>query len=148
MDSGNDVNSVFDVESNKLFSMVNTGLENSQLRLSEIIEIYYQIINVSSLATLLSQQSGDSAEHQLLTSKIEKTQKFIAEKFNSNLHCTITKYLADSIADITKSLQSSNSLEKSKEDIESEAKLYEQLRETMSTKEFVDQYAQGLQSND
>ena len=148
MDSGNDVSAVFDAESDKLFSMVNVGLAKPELPLSEIVEIYYQIINVSSLGTMLLQQFGDSAENQLLTSKIEKTQKFISEKFNLNLHCAITKHLTDSIADITKNLQSSSALEKSKEDIESEAKMYEQLRETMSTKEFVDQYEQGLLTDD
>ena len=102
MDSGNDVSSVFDAESNKLFSMVNAGLAKPELPVSEIVEIYYQIINVSSLGTMLLQQFGDSAEHKLLTSKIEKTQRFISEKFNSNLHRTITKHLTDSIANITK----------------------------------------------
>ena len=33
---------------------------------------------------------------------------------------------------------------KSKEDIEKEAKLYEELRQTMSTKEFVEQYEKGI----
>ena len=148
MDSNNDVSSIFEAESNKLFSMVNTRLENPELQLSGIIETYYQIINVSSLATMMLQQPGMSAKSESLTSKIEKTQRFISEKFNSDLHHTVKKYLTDSIADITKDLQSSNALEKSKEDIESEAKLYEKLRETMSTKEFVDQYEQGLQSDD
>ena len=144
MESNNDVNSVFDTESTKLFSMVNSGMANPELGLSDIIDMYYQIINVSSLSTMLLQQSDDSAEHKLLNSKIEKTQRFISEKFDSNLHRTITKYLEDSITSITKDLQSSNNLEKSKESIESDAKLYEQLRETMSTKEFVNQYEQGL----
>jgi len=40
-----------------------------------------------------------------------------------------------------------NSEQKSKETIENEAKLYEKLREIMSTKEFVKQYDSGL-SND
>ena len=36
---------------------------------------------------------------------------------------------------------------KSKEDIEKEAKLYKELREVMSTKEFVEQYATGLKDD-
>jgi len=44
-------------------------------------------------------------------------------------------------------LQSINSEHKSKETIENEAKLYEKLREIMSTKEFVKQYDAGI-SND
>jgi hypothetical protein len=41
-------------------------------------------------------------------------------------------------------LKSNTGKEKTKEIIESEAKLYEKLRMTMSTKEFVEQYDQGL----
>ncbi len=52
--------------------------------------------------------------------------------------------LTNSLADTTKSLQSDNTLEKSKEVIETEAKLYDKLRQTMSTREFVEQYDQGL----
>ena len=52
--------------------------------------------------------------------------------------------IATSISDITSNLQSINSEPKSKETIENEAKLYEKLREIMSTKEFVKQYDAGL----
>ena len=48
------------------------------------------------------------------------------------------------IQEMTKNLQSGNSGEKSKEQIESDAKLFEELRQTMSTKEFVEQYENGL----
>jgi hypothetical protein len=48
---------------------------------------------------------------------------------------------------LTKNLQSGNSGDKSKEKIESDAKLFEELRQKMSTKEFVEQYDHGL-SND
>ena len=55
--------------------------------------------------------------------------------------------ITNSISEITNNLQSLNSEQKSKETIENEAKLYEKLREIMSTKEFVKQYDSGL-SND
>ena len=45
---------------------------------------------------------------------------------------------------MTKQLQSSSSSDQSKEDIENQAKNFEQLREMMSTKEFVEQYDKGL----
>jgi hypothetical protein len=45
---------------------------------------------------------------------------------------------------LTKNLQSRNSNEKSKEQIESDAKLFEELRQNMSTKEFVEQYDYGI----
>ena len=54
------------------------------------------------------------------------------------------KHIINSISDITDNLQSLNSEQKSKETIETEAKLYEKLREIMSTKEFVKQYDAGM----
>ena len=49
----------------------------------------------------------------------------------------------------TNNLQSlgKESSKKSKEHIEKEAKLYKELREVMSTKEFVEQYAIGLKDD-
>ena len=54
------------------------------------------------------------------------------------------KELSDSILETTKKLQSGSPGQKSKEEIESEAKLFEELRQKMSTKEFVEQYDKGL----
>ena len=56
----------------------------------------------------------------------------------------ILKHITNSISNITSNLQSINSEQKSKETIENEAKLYEKLREIMSTKEFVKQYDAGI----
>jgi hypothetical protein len=52
--------------------------------------------------------------------------------------------LTKSIQDTVKILQSRDSEQKSKEDTENDAKLYEELRKKMSTKEFVEQYDKGL----
>ncbi len=52
--------------------------------------------------------------------------------------------LVNSIQATTENLQSDSSIQKSKDDIENEAKLYEELRQKMSTKEFVEQYDKGL----
>ena len=76
--------------------------------------------------------------------KILDAEKFISEKFNSAIHPKIMKHVTNSISDITGDLQSLNSEQKSGETIENEAKLYEKLREMMSTKEFVKQYDAGL----
>jgi hypothetical protein len=54
------------------------------------------------------------------------------------------KHITNSISNITSNLQSINSEQKSNETIENEAKLYEKLREIMSTKEFVKQYDAGI----
>ena len=143
MTSIDDVSSMFHTESKNLENLINNATTKSELSISEIIETYYQIMNVSSMSTMLKQQHGGSNEHNSLIEEIEETQKFISEKFDSNLHPSIMRQLSNSLTDITKTLQS-GTLDKSKDEIESEAKLYEKLRQTMSTKEFVEQYDKGL----
>ncbi len=143
MTSIDDISSMFHAESKNLENLINNATTKSELSIPEIMETYYQIMNVSSMSTMLKQQHGGSNEHNSLIEEIEETQKFISEKFDSNLHPSIIRQLSNSITDITKTLQS-GTLDKSKDEIESEAKLYEKLRQTMSTKEFVEQYDQGL----
>jgi hypothetical protein len=76
--------------------------------------------------------------------KILYAEKFIFENFNSIIHPKIMQNITNSISDITSNLQSLNFEQKSTEIIENEAKLYEKLREIMSTKEFVKQYDVGI----
>ena len=149
MTNEDDIASIFDTESESLFSTVSNASTKTEFSLSEIIQIYYQIINVSSLCKTLSQkfENMDGEQHPA-SQKVEETRRFISDEFDSHLHPVIGKYLDGLIANVTKKLQSSGSAEKSKDGIESEAKMYEQLRETMSTKEFVDQYQKGLASDD
>ncbi len=143
MTSIDDISSMFHTESKNLENLINNATTKSELSIPEIIETYYQIMNVSSMSTMLKQQHGGSNEHNSLIEEIEETQKFISEKFDSDLHPSIMRQLSNSLTDITKTLQS-GTLDKSKDEIESEAKLYEKLRQTMSTKEFVEQYDKGL----
>jgi len=143
MTSIDDISSMFHTESKNLENLINNATTKSKLSIPEIIETYYQIMNVSSMSTMLKQQHGGSNEHNSLIEEIEETQKFISEKFDSDLHPSIMRQLSNSLTDITKTLQS-GTLDKSKDEIESEAKLYEKLRQTMSTKEFVEQYDKGL----
>ena len=142
MDS-NDVSKMFHVESEKLENLINHATI-SELSIHEIVETYYQIMNVSTMSTVLKQQLEDSDENNPLINKIKETQKFISEKFDLNLHPSIMNQLTNSLAETTKTLQSKNTIKKPKDDIETDAKLYEKLRQTMSTKEFVEQYEQGL----
>ena len=146
MASIDEVSSMFDTESEKLVNLINTAATKSDLSLHQIIETYYQIMNVSSMITMLKQQI-DVHEHKTLVNKIKEIEQVISEKFNSIIHPQIIEQLAKSIQDTTKNLQSGSSEQKSKEDIENDAKLYEELRKKMSTKEFVEQYDKGL-SND
>jgi len=142
MSSFDDISSMFHTESEKLENLIN-NVAKSELPINEIIETYYQIMNVSSMTTMLKQQL-DANKHKTLLDKIAETERIISEKFNSNIHPQIMEKLAESIQQTTKNLQSGGSVQKSKEDTENEAKLYEELRKKMSTKEFVEQYDKGL----
>jgi uncharacterized coiled-coil DUF342 family protein len=143
--SSNDLMELFDTEFTKLENLANEiNLEN-ELPVNQIVSIYYQITNVTSMIEVMKQQidNFDLTFHE----KISNTETFISKKFNSIIHPKIMTNITNSISEITKNLQSLNSEQKSKETIENEAKLYEKLREIMSTKEFVKQYDSGL-SND
>jgi hypothetical protein len=142
MTSSDAISQMFDSESQKLESLFDTVDSKTNMSIHEIVETYYQVMNVSSMATMLKEQA-DSEPKELL-SKIQGTEKMISEKFDSILHLRILAKISSSIQEMTKNLQSGNSGEKSKEQIESDAKLFEELRQTMSTKEFVEQYENGI----
>ena len=143
--SSNDLMELFDTEFTKLENLVNEINLEHELPVNQIVSIYYQITNVASMMDVMKQQiaNSDLSFHE----KISNTETFISKKFNSIIHPKIMTNITNSISEITNNLQSLNSEQKSKETIENEAKLYEKLREIMSTKEFVKQYDSGL-SND
>ena len=141
MSSVDDISHMFETESQKLENLINAATK-PELSLHEIVETYYQIMNVSSMATMLKQQLNEN-EHKILLDNITTTEKLISDKFNSNIHPQIMEQLRNSIQEITKNLQT-NSGEKSKEEIEQESQSYDELRKKMSTKEFVEQYDKGL----
>ena len=143
MASADDISSMFYDESEKLENLINNVTTKSELSLHEIIETYFQIMNVSSMAVILKQQL-QADEHKILLDKIIDIERVISEKFNSSIHPQVLKKLTKSIQDSIKNLQSEDSKQKSKEDIENKAKLYEELRQKMSTKEFVEQYDKEL----
>jgi predicted P-loop ATPase/GTPase len=93
---------------------------------------------------VVMKQQLEQTNDVILHEKILNTEKFISNKFNSDVHGKIMVYITNSISDITNNLKLLTSEKKSKETIENEAKLYEKLREIMSTKEFVKQYDAGL----
>jgi len=143
MDSIDDISRMFHDESEKLENLINIATTKSELSMHEIIETYFQIMNISSMAVMLKQQL-QADEHKILLDKIIDIERVISEKFNSSIHPQVLKQLTKSIQDSIKNLQSEDSKQKSKEDIENKAKLYEELRQKMSTKEFVEQYDKGL----
>ena len=141
---------LFNSESNKLQDVVAQSLKNSEkLSISEIIGVYYQVINVTSLAKFLRKNFEDIKnieESNFLLIRIQDIEKYIDEKFNRNLHPVIMSKLKKSIENSIKKLKDNkaNQNEKTKEEVENQAKMYEKLRQIMSTKEFVDQYNNGL----
>ena len=143
--SSNDLIELLDTEFIKLENLVNEINLEHELPVNQIVSIYYQITNVASMIEVMKKQidNSDSSFHE----KISNTETFISKKFNSIIHPKIMTNITNSISEITKNLHSLNSEQKSKETIENEAKLYEKLREIMSTNEFVKQYDSGL-SND
>jgi len=134
----NDLLELFTSEYDKLENLVNAMNFDDELHVNQIVEVYYQITNVSSMIIVVKPQLDQNND------KILYAEKFISEKFNSIIHPKIMKHITNSISGITSNLQSINSEHKSKETIENEAKLYEKLREIMSTKEFVKQYDAGI----
>ena len=134
---------LFTSEFVKLEKLVNEINPTNQLPANQIVEVYYQITNISSMISVMKPQLNQNFDGPSYT-KILNAEKFISEKFNLIIHPKIMKNITNSISNITGNLQSLNSEQKSKETIENEAKLYEKLREIMSTKEFVKQYDAGL----
>jgi hypothetical protein len=142
MTSAEDISQMFNSESQKLVDLFDTADSKQDMTIHEIVETYYQVMNVSSMISMLKQQA-DSEPKELLNA-IQNTEKLISEKFDSSIHPKILEKLSNSIQELTKNLQSGNSGDKSKEQTESDAKLFDELRENMSTKEFVEQYENGL----
>ena len=140
MSSAEDISQMFHSEYLKLQNQIDATNAETDMNVHEIIETYYQVMNVSSMATMLKQQT-DSDE---LLDQIQEIERLISKKFNSILHPKIMAKLSISIQEMTKTLQSENSTENSKEQIESTAKLFEELRQKMSTKEFIEQYDTGI----
>ncbi len=140
--SSNDLIELFIIEFEKLENLSNQINSGNEFSVNQIVEIYYQITNVSSMIEVMKQQIDKSDLSSL--EKISNAENFISERFNSTIHPEIMTNIENSISEITKNLQSLDSDQKSKETIENEAKLYEKLREIMSTKEFVNQYDAGL----
>ncbi|WP_299293607.1 hypothetical protein [Nitrosopumilus sp.] len=139
--SVDDISAMLDAEFAKLQNLV-TKATDSDMGVPEIVETYYQVMNVSSMCEMLSHQlSGD--EHKPLMAKISETRDFISSNFDAKIHPKILDSLTTSIQETTKILQSSSN-EKSQEDIEKESTMFEDLRKKMSTKEFVEQYQKGL----
>jgi len=124
MTSVKEISIMFDSESQKLVSLFDVADSKIDMNIHEIVETYYQVINLSSMATMLEQQP-DSKE---LIEKIMQTKKLISERFDSNIHPKIMEHLSVLIQELIKILQSETSDEKSKKQTEFDAKLFDELQ--------------------
>ena len=141
---------LFQSESEKLQKTIESISQISEKKIPDIINLYYQVTMVKTLAKkiksdLISTKPG----HQKLLDQITKNEKYVTEKFSKSLHLEILSHLTNSIKFLTDNLKllGQNSEQKTKETIEKEALLYKELRELMSTKEFVEQYDSGIKDD-
>ena len=138
-------------EYEKLQQTIETISKISEKSIPGIINLYYQAVMVKTLTKKLKDdfESSDKSEHKKLLDKIEEIQKFLVDNFTKSLHPEILTQLTNSIQSSTENLKllGQNSEQKTKETIEKEALLYKELRELMSTKEFVEQYEIGLKDD-
>ena len=138
-----DILQMFQSESQKLLTLIDSMSVYRDTSISDIVDTYYKVVNVSSMAAALGGQHDDSKPSELLA-KIQEVQSAISEKFNCDIHPKILAKLSLSVEELTLKLQSNDPGNKSKEEIELDAKLFEELRQTMSTREFVKQYDDGI----
>lgn len=142
MSLSDDIFSMFVSESQKLHNLIDIANNKIDMNIHEIVETYYQVMHVSSMVTMLKQQA--CFEPKELLERIQESENLISEKFNSIIHPKILQKLSVTIQELTKNLQSGNLGEKSKKQIEFNARLFEELRQNMSTREFVEQYDVGI----
>tara|TARA_Y100000588_G_C13690293_1_gene684127 strand:+ start:142 stop:585 length:444 start_codon:yes stop_codon:yes gene_type:complete len=139
---------LLDSEFEKLQKIIDSVSQNSEKMIFEIVNLYFQAIMVETLSKKLREDILESDQQKHLE-KINTIQKYIDENFSKSLHLEILSQLVNSIQKSTNNLKllGQNSEEKTKEIIENEAQLYKELRELMSTKEFVEQYDAGIKND-
>ena len=146
--------SPFDIlnsEFEKLQKTIESLSKNSEKTIPDIVNLYYQATMVETLSKKIKSDIIDESksESQSLLTEIDRIQTNINENFSQSIHLEILAFLTNSIKTSTENLKSlnQNSGQKTKQTIENEAKLYKELRELMSTKEFVEQYDSGIKDD-
>ena len=139
---------LLDSEFEKFQKIIDSISKNSEKMIPDIVSLYFQATMVETLSKKLTQDISES-EQQTHLEKINKIQKYVDENFSKSLHPEILSQLINSIQESTDNLKllEQNSEEKTKEIIENEAQLYKELRELMSTKQFVEQYESGIKND-
>ena len=139
---------LLDSEFEKFQTIIDSIPKNSKKMIPDIVSLYFQATMVETLSKKLRQDIVES-DQQTYLEKINKIQKYVDENFSKSLHPEILSQLINSIQESTDNLKllDQNSEEKTKEIIENEAQLYKELRELMSTKQFVEQYESGIKND-
>tara|TARA_B100001758_G_scaffold31497_1_gene22735 strand:- start:39 stop:482 length:444 start_codon:yes stop_codon:yes gene_type:complete len=147
MDVGNSLE-LLDSEFEKFQKLINSIPKNSEKIIPDIVNLYFQATMVETLSKKLKEDISGS-EQQKHLEKINTIQKYVDENFSKSLHPEILSQLVNSIQKHTDNLKllGQSTEEKTKEIIENEARLYKELRELMSTKEFVEQYDAGIKDD-
>ena len=138
-------------EFEKLEKTIESLPKNSEIKIPNIVNLYYQTIMVQTLVKKLESfdVSSENSKNLISLDKINPIKIYVIENFSKSLHPRILSQLTNSIDKSTKNLKllGNNSVPKTKETIEKEALLYKELRELMSTKEFVEQYDSGIKND-
>ena len=147
MDVGNSLE-LLDSEFEKFQKLMDSIPKNSEKIIPDMVNLYFQATMVETLSKKLKEDISGS-EQQKHLEKINTIQKYVDENFSKSLHPEILSQLINSIQQYTDNLKllGQSTEEKTKEIIENEARLYKELRELMSTKEFVEQYDAGIKDD-
>ena len=147
MDVGNSLE-LLDSEFEKFQKLMDSIPKNSEKIIPDMVNLYFQATMVETLSKKLKEDILGS-EQQKYLEKINTIQKYVHENFSKSLHPEILSQLINSIQKSTDNLKllGQSTEEKTKEIIENEARLYKELRELMSTKEFVEQYDAGIKDD-
>ena len=139
---------LLDSEFEKFQKLMDSIPKNSEKIIPDIVSLYFQATMVETLSKKLKEDISGS-EQQKHLEKINTIQKYVDENFSKSLHPEILSQLINSIQKSTDNLKllGQSTEEKTKEIIENEARLYKELRELMSTKEFVEQYDAGIKDD-
>ena len=109
------------------------------LSIAEIVRLYHMAMGVSSTAGALKAMGGGGRLHDTVMDDV-------GEMFDRGIHPSIMGHLAESVGMQTAELKKSKGRDgkKSGGGVRDAAAPFDRLRETMSTKEFVEQYDWGL----
>jgi hypothetical protein len=139
------ISDILNSEIKKLENQIDGVLQDfSKHDISQIIPIYHQVLNVSSMNSVLKQFFKYTEPDKESKNLLNDTEKLISEKFNSVLHPNFLVHLSNLISNLVSELKEQKNSQKTETEIKNDAAMYDKLRGLMSTKEFVTQYDQGL----